>query len=75
MWGHNMGNKQSYNLDVVFAKFKCITDFFSNNAGSGENCITHSWMLILTAGICGATAKDFDIKNFPQIITKQCIFV
>ena len=51
-----MDNKQSYNLDVVLAKFKCITDFFSNNTGSGENSITHCWMLILTTGICGIIA-------------------
>ena len=47
-----MGNKQSYNLNVVFAELKCITDFTSNNTGNGGNSRTHRW--ILTAGICGA---------------------
>lgn len=49
-----MGNKQSYNLNVVFAKLKCITDFSSNNTGNGGNSRTNRWILILTAGICGA---------------------
>ena len=48
-----MENKQSYNLSVVFTKLKCSTDFFSDNIGSGGNCIIHHWMLILTKGICG----------------------
>lgn len=50
-----MGNKQSYNLNIVFAKLKCITDFFSNNTGSSGNGITNCWMLILKTGVSGAT--------------------
>ena len=67
-----MGNKQSYNLNIVFAKLKCITDFFSNNTGSSGNCITHRWMLILTIGICGAmggaTALTVD-KSIQEVET------
>lgn len=49
-----MGNKQSYNLNVVFAKFKCITDFLKNNTGNCGDSMTRRWMLILMTGICGA---------------------
>ena len=51
-----MNNKQRYSSNDVFAKGKCITDFFSNNTGSSGNCITHRWILILTTGICGVMA-------------------
>ena len=48
-----MENKQIYNLNVVFAKWKCITDLVSNHTGNGGNSMTHRW--ILTTGACGAT--------------------
>ena len=51
-----MNNKQRYSSNDVFAKGKCITYFFSNNTGSGGNSMTPRWILILTTGICGATA-------------------
>ena len=50
-----MENKQSYNLNDVLAKLKCITDFFSNKTGSGWNCMTRRWISMLLAGICVAT--------------------
>ena len=52
-----MENKQSYSLNGVFAKGKCITDFFSNNTGSSGNCITHRQILILMTGICGVMSS------------------
>ena len=48
-----MENKQRYNLNVVFAKWKCITDLVSNHTGNGGNRRTYRW--ILTTGACGVT--------------------
>ena len=45
-----MNNKQRYSSNDVFAKGKCISDFFSNNTGSSGNSMTHRWILMLTTG-------------------------
>lgn len=62
-----MENKQSYNLNVVFAKGKCITDFFSNNTGNGENSRIHHWILcrslmlmLIVAAMCGVGSEPVE---------------
>jgi len=59
-----MKNKRVCNVNVIFAKCKCIKDIFVKNTGGGGNSITHRWMLMLPTsirvGTVGAAAPWLD---------------
>jgi len=62
-----MDNKQRYNLNVVFAKGKHITDLVSTYTGNGGNSRTHCWMLILMIWVSGATRSKVALWAYGSV--------